>query len=389
MSEATTSKKPLRFALIAGEASGDQLGAGLIAEIKSRYPDAQFVGIGGDLMRQAGITAWHDSQELSVMGLAEVLKHLPRLLRLRHSIFEQILNWQPDVFIGIDAPDFNLGLEKKLKRKGIKTVHYVSPSIWAWRESRAKKIADSADRVLCLFPMEPPIYARYNVMADFVGHPMADRFEIHPDKNVARQSLNLPLDKKILAVLPGSRLSEIQRLLPVFIDAIGLLQKENSELGFVIPAANRHCRDGIEAVLKNKNIANLQIIDGRSHEVMIAADVIVLASGTAALEALLAKRPMVVAYRISALTYFIVKVFGLMKINYYSLPNVLANEAVVPELMQDNCTASNIVDALMPMLDSPENYRPLMQKFSQIHQELKRDASVLAANAVLELAQKP
>ncbi len=389
MSEATTSKRPLRFALIAGEASGDQLGAGLIAEIKFRYPDAQFVGIGGDLMRQVGIEAWHDSQELSVMGMAEVLKHLPRLLRLRHSIFERILAWQPDVFIGIDAPDFNLGLEKKLKRKGIKTLHYVSPSIWAWRESRAKKIAESADRVLCLFPMEPPIYARYNVMADFVGHPMADRFEIHPDKNVARQSLNLPLDKKILAVLPGSRLSEIQRLLPVFIDAIALLQKENSELGFVIPAANKHCRDGIDAVLKNKNIANLQIIDGQSHEVMIAADVILLASGTAALEALLAKRPMVVAYRISTLTYFIVKVFGLMKINYYSLPNVLANEAVVPELMQDNCTASNIADALIPMLHSPENYQALMQKFSQIHDELKRDASVLAADAVLELAQKP
>lgn len=389
MSETTTSKKPLRFALIAGEASGDQLGAGLIAEIKSRYPDAQFVGIGGDSMRLAGIKAWHDSQELSVMGLAEVLKHLPRLLRLRHSIFERILDWQPDVFIGIDAPDFNLGLEKKLKRKGIKTVHYVSPSIWAWRESRAKKIADSADRVLCLFPMEPPIYARYNVTADFVGHPMADRFEIHPDKNVARQSLNLPLDKKILAILPGSRLSEIQRLLPIFLDAITTLQRHYPAMGFIIPAANKNCRDGIDAVLKNKNIANLQIIDGRSHEVMIAADVVVLASGTAALEALLAKRPMVVAYRISALTYFIVKVFGLMKINYYSLPNVLANEAVVPELMQDNCTASNIVDALMPMLDSPENYQPLMQKFSQIHQELKRDASVLAADAVLELALKP
>ena len=389
MSETKTSKRPLRFALIAGEASGDQLGAGLIAEIKFRYPDAEFAGIGGDLMRQAGIEVWRDSQELSVMGLAEVLKHLPRLLRLRHSIFEQILNWQPDVFIGIDAPDFNLGLEKKLKRKGIKTVHYVSPSIWAWRESRAKKIAQSADRVLCLFPMEPPIYARYKVTADFVGHPIADRFEIDPDKNTARQSLSLPFDKKILAVLPGSRLSEIQRLLPIFLDAITTLQRHYPAMGFVIPAANRHCRDGIEAVLKNKHIANLQIIDGRSHEVMIAADVIVLASGTAALEALLAKRPMVVAYRISALTYFIVKVFGLMKINYYSLPNVLANEAVVPELMQDNCTASNIVDALMPMLDGPENYQTLMQKFSQIHQELKRDASVLAANAVLELAQKP
>ncbi|MGH8051634.1 MAG: lipid-A-disaccharide synthase [Arenimonas sp.] len=388
MSETNTSKKPLRFALIAGEASGDQLGAGLITEIKSRYPDAEFVGIGGDLMRQAGITAWHDSQELAVMGLAEVIRHLPRLLRLRHSILERILAWQPDVFIGIDAPDFNLGLEKKLKRKGIKTVHYVSPSIWAWRESRAKKIADSADRVLCLFPMEPPIYARYQVTADFVGHPIADRFEFHPDKNAARHCLNLPPDKKILAILPGSRRSEIQRLLPVFLNAMSLLQKENTDLEFVIPSANKHCRDVIEALTQNSNILNLNIVDGQSHQVMVAADAILLASGTAALEALLAKRPMVVAYRISALTYFIVKAFGMMKIDYYSLPNVLSNELVVPELMQANCTPSNIVHAIKPMLDTPQNYQLLMQKFEHIHLDLKRDANYLAADAVLELAQQ-
>lgn len=380
--------KPLRFALIAGEASGDQLGAGLIAEIKKRHPDAEFAGIGGDLMRQAGINAWHDSQELAVMGLAEVIKHLPRLLRLRYSIFERILEWQPDVFIGIDAPDFNLGLEKKLKRKGIKTVHYVSPSIWAWRESRAKKIANSADRVLCLFPMEPPIYARYQVEADFVGHPIADRFEIEPDQAAARELLKLPQDKKILAVLPGSRRSEIQRLLPVFLDAIGLLQKKHPDMAFVIPAANKSCRDVIESLLKNGSVGNLQVIDGQSHRAMVASDVILLASGTAALEALLAKRPMVVAYRISALTYFIVKAFGMMKIDYYSLPNVLANEAVVPELMQDNCTAENIAAALSPMLDSPQSYDPLMQKFIRIHQDLKRDANHLAADVVLELAQK-
>ncbi|HNV82876.1 MAG TPA: lipid-A-disaccharide synthase [Arenimonas sp.] len=380
--------KPLRFALIAGEASGDQLGAGLIAEIKKRHPDAEFVGIGGDLMRQAGLTAWHDSQELAVMGLAEVLKHLPRLLRLRHAIFERILDWQPDVFIGIDAPDFNLGLEKKLKRKGIKTVHYVSPSIWAWRESRAKKIADSADRVLCLFPMEPPIYARYGVAADFVGHPIADRFEIEPDQSAARKLLKLPQDRKILAVLPGSRRSEIQRLLPVFLDALSLLQQNHPDMAFVIPAANKSCLDVIESLLKNRSIGNLQVIDGQSHQAMIASDAILLASGTAALEALLAKRPMVVAYRISALTYFIVKAFGMMKIDYYSLPNVLANEAVVPELMQSNCTAENIAAALKPMVDSPQDYRSLTQKFIGIHQDLKRDANHLAANVVLELAQE-
>ncbi len=340
-------------------------------------------------MRQAGIKAWHDSQELAVMGLVEVLKHLPRLLRLRHSIFERILAWQPDVFVGIDAPDFNLGLEKKLKRKGIKTVHYVSPSVWAWRESRAKKIGESADRVLCLFPMEPPIYARYNIAADFVGHPIADRFDIDPDKTSAREHLKLPQDKKILAVLPGSRLSEIQRLLPVFLDAMSLLQARDPPLHFVIPAANTTCRNGIETLLKNRNVSNLHIVDGKAHDAMIAADAILLASGTAALEALLAKRPMVVAYRISSLTYFIVKTFGLMKITHYSLPNVLANEVVVPELMQENCTASQIADAIKPMLASPENYALLMQKFTLIHQYLRRDANHLAADVVLELANPP
>ena len=322
------------------------------------------------------------------MGLAEVLKHLPRLLRLRHAIFERILDWQPDVFIGIDAPDFNLGLEKKLKRKGIKTVHYVCPSIWAWRESRAKKIADSADRVLCLFPMEPPIYARYGVAADFVGHPIADRFEIEPDQSAARKLLKLPQDRKILAVLPGSRRSEIQRLLPVFLDALSLLQQNHPDMAFVIPAANKSCLDVIESLLKNRSIGNLQVIDGQSHQAMIASDAILLASGTAALEALLAKRPMVGADRLSALTYFIVKAFGMMKIDYYSLPNVLANEAVVPELMQSNCTAENIAAALKPMVDSPQDYRSLTQKFIGIHQDLKRDANHLAANVVLELAQE-
>jgi len=389
VSEQIALPKPLRFALVAGEASGDQLGAGLIAEIKSRYPDAEFVGIGGDLMRKAGMDSWHDSQELAVMGLVEVLKHLPRLLRLRRNVFERILAYRPDVFIGIDAPDFNLGLEKKLKREGVKTVHYVSPSVWAWRESRAKKIGESADRVLCLFPMEPPIYARYEIAADFVGHPIADRFDIRPNQASARERLKLPPDKKILAILPGSRLSEIQRLLPVFLDAMSALQTRDSELHFVIPAANKPCRDGIETLLNKKNLSHLLISDGLAHEAMVAADAILLASGTAALEALLAKRPMVVAYKISKLTYFIVKTFGLMKIDYYSLPNVLAKEVIVPELMQDDCTADNIVNAIGPMLESPGNYLPLIQKFTLIHSQLRRNASQLSANVVLELALKP
>ncbi len=385
MNEPLPQARPLRFALVAGEASGDQLGSGLIAEIKSRHPDAEFVGVGGDLMRQTGMDIWHDSQALAVMGLVEVLKHLPRLLKLRADLKKRILAWQPDVFIGIDAPDFNLGLEKSLKRKGIRTMHYVSPSIWAWRESRAKKIAQSADRVLCLFPMEPEIYARYGVKADFVGHPMADRFDIAPDKTAARLALNIHAEKKLLAILPGSRKSEIEKLLPFFLDAALLLQADDSNLNFIIPAANNSCRLLIEALINNTKIANLSIVDGQSHQAMIAADAILLASGTAALEAMLAKRPMVVAYRISAITHFIVKRFGLLKINHYSLPNVLAKQAIVPELMQENCTAKNIHASLRPMLNSPESYQNLLDTFTEIHQQIKRDANHLAANAVLSL----
>src|SRR5690606_30446010 len=208
-----------RFALVAGEASGDQLGAGLVAALKERYPDAEFAGIGGDAMRAAGVETWFDSGELAVMGLAEVLRHLPRLLRLRRQLRERVLAWQPDAFIGIDAPDFNLGVERWLKRRGVRTVHYVSPSVWAWRESRAGKIGQSADRVLCLFPMEPDIYRQHGVDARFVGHPLADAIPLEPDRGAARDALGIPFHAPVLAVLPGSRLGEIARMLPVFLEA--------------------------------------------------------------------------------------------------------------------------------------------------------------------------
>jgi lipid-A-disaccharide synthase len=376
--------KPLRIAMVAGEASGDQLGAGLIAEIKRRHPDAEFVGVGGELMRAAGQTTWHDYHALAVMGLVEVLKHLPRLLRLRKELRQRILAWQPDIFIGIDAPDFNLGLEKKLKHAGIKTVHYVSPSVWAWRASRAKKIGRSADSVLCLFPMEPAIYAQYGVDAHFVGHPMADRFALSPDQSLDRAALNLDEKALTLAILPGSRLSEIEKLLPVFLDAAGLLQKQIPTLHIAIPAANQKCEDAINTISQKKPIKNLHLYHGKSHEVMTAADCILLASGTAALEAMLAKRPMVVAYKISALTYFIVKTFGLLKVDNVSLPNVLANKRIVPELMQAQCTAENLAAELLPMLNS-NDHSHLINEFYKIHLQLKQDANALAADAVLRL----
>jgi lipid-A-disaccharide synthase len=384
-----------RIALVAGEASGDLLGAGLIARLRERFPAAEFAGIGGPQMREAGFDAWHDCSELAVMGLTEVLRHLPRLLRLRRATRERLLAWKPDVFIGIDAPDFNLGLERRLKSQGIRTVHYVSPSVWAWRESRAAKIGRSADRVLCLFPMEPPIYAQHGVDARFVGHPLADALPLEPDRAAARAALELPLDALVLALLPGSRLGEIKRLALDFVGAAMLLLTQFPNLRVVAPMANAACRQAFLAHLdgafeKQPGLRDrVQVIDGQAHQAMIAADVVLLASGTATLEALLAKRPMVVAYRISALTYAIVRGFGLMKTDAYSLPNALAGERVVPELMQDDCTAENLAREILAWLHDPARMAALQPRFEAIHRELRRDASERAADAVAELIAMP
>lgn len=379
----------MRIALVAGEASGDLLGAGLIEEIRRRHPDAQFAGIGGPAMRAAGMVTWHDCSELAVMGLAEVLRHLPRLLRLRRETRRRVLDWAPDVFVGIDAPDFNLGLEKRLKANGLRTVHYVSPSVWAWREGRAKKIGRSADRVLCLFPMEPPIYARHGVDARFVGHPLADAIALVPDRDLARTRLGLPPGARVLALLPGSRLGEIARLLPAFLGAAQLLARDLPGLHIVIPAANAACRSAIEDVLAAGDGAletgAISVLDGHAQAAMIASDVVLLASGTAALEALLAKRPMVVGYRISALTYRLVMSLGLMKVDRYSLPNVLANEPIVPELMQEDCTPEKLAAALRVWFDDPEAVAGLQARYLAIHESLRQDASARAADAVLDL----
>ena len=379
----------LRIALVAGEASGDLLGAGLVRELRQRFPDAEFAGVGGPQLRAAGLEAWHDCGELAVMGLAEVLRHLPRLLRLRRSLRERLIAWQPDVFIGIDAPDFNLGLERQLKQAGIRTVHYVSPSVWAWREGRAAKLGRSADRVLCLFPMEPPIYQRHGVDARFVGHPLADAFAMEPDRDAARAGLGLDREAPVLALLPGSRLGEIQRLLPVFLEAARLVTGRLPHLQVQVPAANAACREAIDACLARAPAANVRVVDGQAHEVMVASDVVLLASGTAALEAMLAKRPMVVGYRISALTYRLVMWLGLMKVNRYSLPNVLANEPIVPELMQHDCTPGKLSAAVLHWFGHPEARAALLPRYRYIHEKLRRDASASAADAVAELLARP
>ncbi len=406
--------RPLCIALLAGEASGDQLGAGLIAEMRRRHPQAQFVGVGGAAMRAAGLDAWHDCSALAVMGFGEVVRHLPRLLRLRRTLRERLLAVRPDAFIGIDAPDFNLGLERTLKQAGIRTVHYVSPSVWAWREQRAAKIGRSADCVLCLFPMEPAISARHRVDARFVGHPLADVFALDPDRAAARIALALPADGTQIALLPGSRLGELKKLGADFLRAAAILLGERPKLKFIAPMANAACRkvfaaqlDAVSAEFPNVLLREaMHLLDGRAHEAMIASDAVLLASGTAALEAMLAKRPMVVAYRVALATQVIVRSFRMLKVGRYSLPNVLhmevpmspaqkakgqlrADESLVPELIQEDCTPAALAEALRVWLDEPERVQAVLPRFRELHLALRRDASVLAADAVDGLLASP
>lgn len=377
----------MRIALVAGEASGDQLGAGLIAELRLRFPDAEFAGIGGPGMRAAGLDAWHDSQELAVMGLAEVLAHLPRLLRLRRRLRKRLLAWKPDVFIGIDAPDFNLGVEKWLKRRGIRTVHYVSPSVWAWREERAAKIGDSADRVLCLFPMEPPIYAKHAVDARFVGHPLADAIPLEPDRQAARDALAIIGRAPVLAVLPGSRLGEIAKMLPVFLDAAALIAQSIPTVQILLPAANAQCDAAIREQLRARPelAARVRVLDGNAQRAMIASDVVLLASGTAALEGMLCKRPMVVGHRISPTTYRIVTRLGMLKSRYVSLPNVLADAPLIPELLQHDCIPEKLAAACLRWFGQPQTVAALLPQFTKLHKQLRCDASARAADAVADL----
>jgi lipid-A-disaccharide synthase len=381
-----------RFVLVAGESSGDLLGAGLIESLRARFPDAGFSGVGGPQMAAAGMDLWYPAERLSVMGLIEVLPRLPGLLALRRDVYKRTLQQSPDVFIGIDAPDFNLGLERRLKQHGIRTAHYVSPSVWAWREGRAAKIGHSADRVLCLFPMEPPIYARHGVDARFVGHPLADMFPLEPDKAAARKKLGLPPDVPVLALLPGSRLGEIKRLGADFLGAATLLKREFPSLQIVAPMATPACHAAFEQILGDPAFSALSprpsalhVIDGNAHTAMVAADAVLLASGTAALEAMLAKRPMVVAYRIARVTHALVKLFGLLRTSVYSLPNILAGRKIVPELMQDDCTPTAIAAALAPALRARAADADSLAEFGRLHLSLRAQPSQDAGAAIADL----
>lgn len=393
----SATSRPLRIALVAGEASGDLLGAGLIESLLLRYPGARFAGVGGARMRAKGFDAWWPSDALAVMGIGEVLAHLPRLLRLRGALRLRLLAWRPDVFVGIDAPDFNLRLERALKSRGITTVHYVSPSVWAWRARRAARIGRSANRVLCLFPMEPAIYAAHGVDAVFVGHPLADSTPLEPDRRGDRARLRIPAEAVVIALLPGSRTNEIERLSPIFLEGAALLLERHPQLWIVAPMASAQGRTHFEqhlerAVAQHPLLARARregrvlIVENESPGALSAANAVVLASGTAALEALLAKRPTVIGYIVSPFTAWLVRTFGLIKSRYFALPNVLADAPLMPELLQEECNAPRIAAALEAALAmKPGLLEAFTARCADLHQRLRQDADARAAEAVAEM----
>ncbi|MCF6225833.1 MAG: lipid-A-disaccharide synthase [Xanthomonadales bacterium] len=377
----------LRIAMVAGEASGDQLAAGLIKELKQSYPDCHIMGVAGPAMQAAGCEVWFDSEDLAVMGLAEVLRHLPRIFSLRRQLLKRLEENPPDLFIGIDAPDFNLGLEKKLKAKGIKTVHYVSPSVWAWRQKRVKKIHQSVDRMLTLFPFEPEFYRQHGVDARFVGHPMADEIPLQSDPIKACTALGLKCDSsnnpRYIALLPGSRTSEVERLGDTMLAAAQTIYSAHPECHFLVPLANPKLTAIFKKMLPEK--LPVTCFDGQMRNIVAASNVVLVASGTATLETLLIGRPMVVCYKLAGFTYFIARSFKLIKSAYFSLPNILAGKKLVPEFVQDQASPENLANAVLDWLEHPEKQQQAKQEFHNIHLQLRQDASKNAVTAIHDL----
>lgn len=368
----------LCVALVAGEASGDILGSGLMRAIKARHPDVRFIGVGGPLMEAEGMTSYFPMERLAVMGLVEVLGRLRELLKRRKVLIQTLIAEKPDVFIGIDAPDFTLNIELKLRQAGIKTVHYVSPSVWAWRQKRVLKIREGCDLMLTLLPFEARFYEEKGVPVRFVGHPLADTIPLEADRQAARAAIGVG-DGPLVALMPGSRGGEVERLGALFLDTAQRLRDLVPGVRFVSPCANPARRAQLEQMLQGRDLP-LTLLDGRSHEALAACDAVLIASGTATLEALLYKRPMVVAYRLAPLTYWILK--RMVKSPYVSLPNLLAQRLLVPELLQDGATTEALAQTLAPLVKDGSQQT---ESFDQIHRTLRRDASNQAAEAVLAL----
>lgn len=376
-----------RLAMVAGEASGDQLASLLLAGLHERWPGTRAVGIGGPQMLAQGFEAWWPSDKLSVFGFVDALRHYRELVGIRNQLRDRLLQERPDVFIGVDAPDFNFGLEAPLKAAGIRTVHFVCPSIWAWRGERVKKLAAAADHVLCLYPFEPALLAQHGVAATFVGHPMADKVPLDVPRADARRSLALAEQDAVVALLPGSRRSEIRHIAPALLQAALLMAQRRPELRFVLPIAPG-LRTMVEQAVVEAGASrlNLHLVDGRSHEVLAACDVTLIASGTATLEAALYKRPMVIVYRLGWLNWQLMRRMAYQA--WFGLPNILLKDFVVPEFIQDAAEPQAIAQAGLAWLDDVPRQERLQRQFTDLHHSLRQDTSARSSDALATLLQK-
>lgn len=378
-------EKPLRVGIVVGELSGDTLGEGFIKAIQAKYPNAEFVGIGGPKMNALGCQSLFDMEELAVMGLVEVLGRLPRLLKVKAELVKYFTDNPPDVFIGIDAPDFNLRLELDLKKAGIKTVHYVSPSVWAWRQKRIFKIEAATNLVLAFLPFEKAFYDQYNVPCEFIGHTLADAIPLVSEKQPARELLGLEQDKKWLAVLPGSRGSELKMLSQPFIETCKRLKQQHPDLGFVVALVNQKRREQFEQAWQEfAPELDFRLVDDTARNVITASDAVMLASGTVALECMLIKRPMVVGYKVNAFTAYLAR--KMLKTKYVSLPNILADQELVKEFLQEECTVENLAAEVGRLLG--DEGAQMVEKFTEMHHWIRKDADKQAAKAVLNLIGK-
>ena len=379
-----TPAPPLAIGFVAGEHSGDTLGAALIAALKARVPGVRCFGVAGPKMIAAGCEAWASAEELAVMGLAEVLHHLPRLLRLRRSLLGRFAAARPHAFVGIDSPEFNLPLERALRQRGVRTVQYVSPQVWAWRRGRVRTIGASCDLVLCLLPFETDFYARHGVAAEFVGHPLADQIPLVVDHAAARRALALDAEAPYLALLPGSRVGEVSRLAAPFAAAAAHIAASRPAYRFIAPMASAAVRaQFLAAIERVPDVPEIRILDGQAQQALAAADGVLVASGTATLETLLTGRPMVVAYRVSPVTAFLLRAMGMVKVPYFSQPNLLAGRRLVPEFLQEAVQGPALGEALLGELENPAHVAALQAEFTRIHEQLRRCGADLAANAIL------
>jgi len=379
--------EPLRIGIVAGEHSGDQLGAALIAALRERVPNLSCFGVAGPKMIAAGCEAWWGTDQLAVMGLTEVLRHLPRLLALRATLGRRLRAARPDIFIGIDAPEFNLRLARSLKRAGVRTVQYVSPQVWAWRQGRVRSIGAACDLVLCLLPFEAKFYAQHGVPAVFVGHPLADQIPLAVDRDAARRALDIRADAPLVALLPGSRLAEVTRLAAPFAAAAAHIAARRPEYRFIAPMASAAVREVFEKEVAQLPAAPaIRVLDGQAQRALAASDAAIVASGTATLETLLSARPMVVAYRVSAVTAFLLRTMGLVKVRYFSQPNLLVGRRLVPEFFQEQVSGAALGDALLQELEDRGHVRELLEEFATVHRTLRRGGAARAAQAILTCA---